>query len=336
VQAVDLRSAPADIVAAYAILRRYLFDYRADLATPFWMLMDTAGRVRRIYEDTPSASAVQDDWRAVEGSVPDARALPFDGVFLGMPTRDYFKIGGAMLMAGYGEQALPYLEEARLRSPNSARTLLAIGRIHLQANRLAPAREALAGAAKLEPDLAEAWNDLGGVESAAGNPREALRLYERALAVDPDLSYALVNAGSMQEELKNAAEAERLYRRALTADPQSGDAANKLGLLLAKAGRTDDARAFFEKAIALRRDDASAINNLAVLYINTGKLNDAIAAFQYGIQVAPDEDILYLNLSRTWIRMGKPEKARDVMRDLLVRKPGSTVALRALKELEIQ
>jgi tetratricopeptide (TPR) repeat protein len=336
VQAVDLRSTPADIVAAYAIFRRYLFDYRADLATPFWMLIDTAGRVRRIYQDTPAASAVQDDWRTLEGSVPDARALPFNGVFLGMPTRDYFKIGGAMLMAGYGEQALPYLEEARLRSPNNARTLLAIGRIHLQANRLAPAREALESAAKLDPDLAEAWNDLGGVESAAGNPREALRLYERALAVDPDLSYALVNAGAMQEELKNAAEAEKLYRHALAADPQSGDAANKLGLLLAKAGQTDEARALFEKAIARRRDDASAINNLAVLYMNTGKPNDAIAAFQYGIEVAPDEDILYLNLSRTWIRMGKPDKAREVMRDLLVRKPGNAVALRALKELEIQ
>lgn len=336
VQAVDLRSTPADIVAAYAIFRRYLFDYRADLATPFWMLIDTAGRVRRIYEETPAASAVHGDFRTVEGSVPDARALPFDGVFLGMPTRDYFKIGGAMLMAGYGEQALPYLEEARQRSPNSARTLLAIGRIHLQANRLAPAREALESAAKLDPDLAEAWNDLGGVESASGNPREALRLYERALAVDPDLAYALVNAGAMHEELKNPTEAERLYRHALAADPKSGDAANKLGLLLAKAGRTDEARALFEKAIALRRDDASAINNLAVLYINTGKLNDAIAAFQYGIEVAPDEDILYLNLSRTWVRMGKPEKARDVMRDLLVRKPGSQVALRALKELEIQ
>ena len=91
VQAVDLRNTPADLVAAYAIFRRYLFDYRTDLATPFWMLIDSAGRVRRIYEDTPAVSAVEADWRAVEGAIPDARALPFDGVFLGKPTRDYFK-----------------------------------------------------------------------------------------------------------------------------------------------------------------------------------------------------------------------------------------------------
>jgi hypothetical protein len=52
--------------------------------------------------------------------------------------------------------------------------------------------------------------------------------------------------------------------------------------------------------------------------------------------VAPDEDILYLNLSRTWIRMGEREKARDVMLELLGRKPGNPLALRALKELEVQ
>jgi tetratricopeptide (TPR) repeat protein len=335
-QALDLRTAPADLVAAYAIFRRYLFDYRAELATPLWMLIDSASRVRRIYADAPDASAVQADLRAVDAPVPDARALPFDGVFHGQPTRDYFKIGGAMMMAGYGERALPYLEEALRRFPNNSRTLLAIGRIHLQANRLAPARDALERATTLEPGMPEAWNDLGGVAAASGNPRDALRLYERALELGPDLPYALVNAAEMREKLDNAGEAERLYRRALAADPRSGDAATKLGLLLAKAGRTEEARSMFEQAISIRRDDATAINNLAVLYMNTGRINDAIAAFRYGIQMAPDEDILYLNLSRTWVRTGEREKARGVMRELLDRKPGNPVALRALKELEVQ
>jgi tetratricopeptide (TPR) repeat protein len=339
-QTLDLRTAAADLVAAYAIFRRYLFDYRVDLGTPLWMLIDSASRVRRIYADAPTASDVQTDLRAVDAPVPDARALPFDGVgvgvFWGQPTRDYFKIGGAMMMAGYGERALPYLEEALRRFPNNPRTQLAIGRIHLQANRLAPAREALERATTLDPGMPEAWNDLGGVEAAAGNPREALRFYERTLALGPDLPYALVNAAEMHEKLGNAGEAEQLYRRALAADPRSGDAANKLGLMLAKAGQSEEARRLFEQAISIRRDDATAINNLGVLYTNTGRTNDAVAAFRYGIQVAPDEDILYLNLSRMWLRMGEREKARGVMRELLDHKPGHPLALQALKELEVQ
>jgi Flp pilus assembly protein TadD len=336
VQALDLRTAAADLVAAYAIFRRYWFDYRADLATPLWMLIDSAGRVRKVYAEAPEAADAQADLRAVDGAVPDPRALPFGGVYHGLPGRDYFKIGGAMLLAGYGEYALAYLEEASRRSPTNAKTLVAIGRIHLEANRLAEAREVLTRATALDPALPEAWNELGGVESAAGNVREALRLYERALELGPNLAYVMVNAGNAQETLHNVDEAERLYRRALAADARSGDAANKLGLLLAKAGRTGEARHWLEAAIAIRRDDASAINNLAVLYMNTGQNNDAIAAFQYGIRVAPDEDILYLNLSRTWLRMGQREKARDTMRQLLARKPGLALAERALKELDTE
>jgi tetratricopeptide (TPR) repeat protein len=332
---LDLRTAAADLVAAYAIFRRYLFDYRVDLATPLWMLIDSGSRVRKIYAEVPAASTVQADLRSVDAPLPDARALPFDGVFHGMPTRDYFKIGGAMMMAGYSEQALPYLEEALRRFPNNPRTLLAIGRVHLQANRLAPARQSLERATALDPGMPEAWNDLGGVAAANGDHREALRMYERALAIGPDLSYALVNAGETQEKMDHAPEAEQLYRRALAADPPSGDAANKLGQLLAKAGRTEEAHRLFEQAISIHPDDGSAINNLAVLYMNTGRTNDAIAAFRYGMRVAPDEDILYLNLARTWIRMGEREKARDVMRQLLDRKPGNALALGALKELEI-
>jgi hypothetical protein len=49
---------------------------------------------------------------------------------------------------------------------------------------------------------------------AAGNPKAALRMYERAQALGPDVPCALVNAAQMQEQLGNASEAERLDRRA--------------------------------------------------------------------------------------------------------------------------
>jgi tetratricopeptide (TPR) repeat protein len=334
--ALDLREAPPGLAAGFAIFRRYLFDYRVDLETPLWLLIDGESRVRKVYAEAPDNAAAEADLRSIDVPLPDARGLPFPGYYTGSPRRDYYKFGGALLQAGYPEQALPYLEEMLRRTPDNARALFAVGRIHLQANRLQPARAALERAVTVDPRFAAGWNELGGVEAAAGNTKQALQLYEKALELDPDLPYALINAAQTQEKLENAAEAERLYRRALAADAHNADAANGLGLLLAKQGHIAEARKLFELAISIRRDDASAINNLGVLFLNIGQTNDAIAAFQYGIQVAPDDDMLYLNLARVWVRMGDREKARDLMRTLLARKPGDAVAQKALRELEAQ
>ena len=330
---LDLRHAPAELIAAYAIFRRYLFDYRVDLETPLWLLIDAESRARKIYAESPSAAVAQVDLRSLDGPLPDPRGLPFAGFYLGHPTRDYYKFGGALLQAGYPEQALPYLEEMLRRNPDNPKALLAIGRIHLQAKRLPQARQALERAVALDAHLPEGWNELGGVETEAGNLSEALRNYQKALDLAPDLPYALVNAAQTQDKLGHPAEAEQLYRHALQADPRSGDAANGLGLLLAQRGQTGEARKLFELAISIRRDDSSAVNNLGVLYLNMGQVNDAIAAFQYGLQVAPDDDLLYLNLARVWVQKGERDKAREIMRALLARKPDSRIASKGLEQL---
>jgi predicted Zn-dependent protease len=67
--------------------------------------------------------------------------------------------------------------------------------------------------------------------------------------------------------------------------------------------------------------------------LQEGKVNDAIAAFEYGMRAAPDADILYLNLGRTYTRLGKIDRARQVMQQLLDRKPENATARHALQEL---
>ena len=332
-QTLDLSKADPDLVAAYSIFRRYLFDYRADLTTPLWFLIDGESRVRKVYANAPTSNEAASDMRSLNGPLPDPRGLPFPGRYYSVPRRDYYKFGGALLQAGYTEQALPYLNEMLRRTPDNVKALLAVGRVHAQAKRLSQARDAFGRALALNPNLPEGWNELGGVELDAGNTAEALRMYRKALDVQPDYPYALLNAAQAEKELGHPNEAERLFRRALAVDPKNGDAANGLGLLFAQQGKTAEARDLFQQAITIRPEDSSAINNLGVLYINIGQTNDAIAAFQYGIRVAPDDEMLYLNLARVWVKMGERMKARDTMRDLLVRKPGNALAQKALKEL---
>jgi tetratricopeptide (TPR) repeat protein len=316
----------------YEIFRRYLFDWRTSLTIPFALLLNHDGHAVKIYAEIPSETQV----RADLAQLNQARrlALPFSGAYVRVTHRDFFKFGAAYLWSGYPEQALPYLEQVLRRAPENVRVLVLVGQIHLEANRIDSAQKYFAEANKINSKYAEAWSGLGDVCESRKDSREALQNYEQALMLKPDLLYTLLNAGRSADKLNLPSKAETFYRQAIQIDPQSPEAANGLGLALAKKGRPEEAGRLFQRAITLKRDYADAINNLGVLYIQQAKINDAIAAFEYGIRVAPDEDILYLNLGRTYTRMGNLEKARQVMHELLDRKPRDATAVHALQELD--
>ena len=318
-RAEDLKE--PDRAAAWALFRRYLFEYRADLELPLALELDAQGRALGVYGG------------ATGHPLPPA-ALPYAGIGVDPPRRDYFKLGLALLWSGYSEQALPYLEAALEQQPGNARVLGLVSRVHLEAKRLDRAEQAAAAAVKADPGYAEGWNESGGVAAAREDFATALEHYRRAMAIKPDLVHTLLNAGQAAAKLERWPESTGYYRRALDADAASADAANGYGYALARQGKTAEAKTFLQKAIELKPDFGAAINNLAVLYLQQGQLNDAVAALQYGIKAAPDEEILYLNLGRVYAQRGERDKARDLMRALLAIKPGSAVAERALRDLE--
>jgi tetratricopeptide (TPR) repeat protein len=330
---VALAKASPERRAHYEIFRRYLFDWRTELVTPLALLLNEDGEVAKIYARPPSPQQYQADLQQMSsgGTLP---WLPFEGVYLKQPHRDYFKLGAAFLWSSYPEQALPYLSKELKRDPANPRVLTLIGRIYLDIGQLDKAEQNLREALKVDSNYAEAWSELGGLSEDRNDFAQAMVNYQKALSLKPDMVYTLLNAGQLADKQNDSATAQNFYRRALTLNPQSPEAANGLGLALAKQGRQEQAATLFQQAIAERRDYSDAINNLGVLYLQENKPNDAIAAFQYGVRVAPDDDILYLNLGRIFVQQGQTERAREVMQQLLERKPQSATARHALEELD--
>ncbi len=304
-----------DTLAAYSIFRRYLFEWRTDLDLPLYLLVDEKGRARKIYSSQPSARDVQADIHSL------GKPLPFEGRYVVQPRRDFFKFGAALLASGYPQQAQPYLEAVLEREPNM-RTMVLLAQIHIDAGRTADARKLLKQALDLDPQSAEAWNELGAAESSDGRPDAAIKCFLKALEIKSDLNYATMNAAEAYAALEDNSNAEKFYRRALALDPKSAEAANGLGLALAKQNRTAEAKAAFERAIELRPQFGSAINNLGVLYTSVGDVKNAIAAFLYGTQASPDDDTLYMNLASAYVHHGELEKARQAVQRWLDRKPG--------------
>ncbi len=333
VDVVDLRKAPPDEAAGYALFRRYLLDWRADLQVPLLLLVDELGRVHKIYPSVPSRMELRQDLNTMRKPDRLERALPFSGRYYHPPARSHYKLGAAFVGAGYPEQALPYLEEAVRQWPENFKAHLAIGQVYLEMNRAGEARPELELAARLNPRSPEVWNNLGGVAAAAGDHAGALDAYNKALALNANLPWVLANAAQAEVNLNRPAEAEKLFRRALEIDPKDSDTADRLGLLLAQQGRSNDALALFQQALASDRKNVSAINNLGVLYKQLGKDNDALAALLYGMEVAPQDENIAMNLARMYYGAGERDRARVTLERHLEKNPNSAKAKRALQEL---
>jgi tetratricopeptide (TPR) repeat protein len=331
--AADIETKP-DVGAQYALFRRYLFDYRTGLDLPLMLLLDHEGRAAKIYAREPDAMAIARDLKVLTGGGGAGVALPFRGRYFTPPRRSYYRLGAAFYLSGFAAESVVYFEEVLRQNPSNDKALTALGHIALADGRLEAARQYLLRATAANSRSFDAWSNLGGVEFNSGNARAALGHYERALGLRPKSALAMMNAGQAWAKLGDAAKAEALFSQAAIADPSDPEPLTQLGLAAAQAGHTDQARDYFQRAISIRRDYTGAINNLGVLYLQTGHHNDAIATFEYGIKVAPDEDILYLNLGRVYAGQGQRERALEIVRRWLERKPGNTTALKAMRDLE--
>ena len=299
---VDLTAEKDDVAAAYSLFRRYLFEYRTDLAVPLTILVDGESRARKVYANVPTA-AQRADLAKVSETGPaenESLALPFPGKYYSRPRRNYFKLGAAFYWAGYPDRALPYLAETLRSRPENWRAWLAIARVQLELAR----------------------------------NQDALASFQQVIRIRKEYPPAFVGAGESYARLNDKTSAQHMFERALDLDAKCADAMNQLGLLAAGAEDLAGARRWFQQAIAAQQDHPGAINNLGVLYAKLGQVNDSVAAFRYGIKMNPEDDELYLNLARIYVRMGEREKARAVLNELMEQKPGSPTAVKALGELD--
>ena len=143
------------------------------------------------------------------------------------------------------------------------------------------ARQTVSRALVLDPNLPEAWEQLGQLQLfvdwdwAAANTS-----FQRALELDPGSVKAIERFAFMRETLGDVDEAIALNRRALELDPLDGDAFARLSWIYYNAGRFDEAERSFEM-LPLARRNADYLGVL--LDLAKGRVSDAATAV---VQVA--------------------------------------------------
>jgi hypothetical protein len=142
---------------------------------------------------------------------------------------------------------------------------------------------------------------------AQGQPDEAAASYRQALRLQPDYAEAHNNLGVALKRQARLDEAAACFRRALRHKPDA-EVLNNLGDTLREQGKPAKAVASLRQAVRLQPNHATARNNLGVALEKQGRLEEALACYQKALYLQPDYAQAHLNRSLLWLMAGRYEQ----------------------------
>ncbi len=183
--------------------------------------------------------------------------------------------------------AIGYLKEALVRDPESALAWADLGWAYAReadkgwspvTEGYGRAREAVARALALEPDLPEGHARIGWIRTVYDwDFRAAEESYAHALELSPGNGEALRGAAALAVTLGNLEEAIGLSRRALEQDPLSALAYENLGAMLLAAERFAEAEAVFRRVLELSPQRVGLRGRLSRDLLSQGRGEEALA-----------------------------------------------------------
>jgi tetratricopeptide (TPR) repeat protein len=143
-------------------------------------------------------------------------------------------------------------------------------------------------AIELDPNYANAHNNLGMALALQGKLNEAISYFTRAIQLDPDSASSHYNLGNAFNQQDKVDEAITHYTEAVQIKPDYSEAHNNLGLALVSQGKLDEATTHFREVVQLSPDSANAHYILARSLKDAGKAKEAIVEFKETLRLKPD------------------------------------------------
>ena len=116
-------------------------------------------------------------------------------------------------------------------NPNHFKSILYLGTLLGQTNKLDLAKPFLQKAIQINPNDIKVHNNLGMVFQELGEHQAAINSYEKAISINPNYIQAYFNLGNLQRELGNHQAAINCYKKAIQIDPENINIINALSNL---------------------------------------------------------------------------------------------------------
>jgi superkiller protein 3 len=176
--------------------------------------------------------------------------------------------------------------------------------VHMQAgikllrdHQLAKARQEFEVVVKMEPNVPDAYNNLGLAYSYENNNAKAQQYYRKALDLEPLYAPALNNLGLILYNMGKPDEALHYWQRCLqVSNSKEPDLYYYIANALKDTGKKAEARENYLMALKLKPDNASAFSGLAALDLGEGRLDDALSEVKKSLKLKPDSAFSYYHL----------------------------------------
>lgn len=163
------------------------------------------------------------------------------------------------------------------QSPNDAKALNALAMYHYKRGRYDLSRYLLSKAISSNPKMAELHSNLGIVQLAQGERRDAIKSFRKALDINNDEAVAAANLGAIYVQEKDYGKAqvvlETAYRRGVR-DPR---VLNNYAIALSAHRKYDKAADLYAQILKDNGNNKEALYNYATLLVeNMGKYQEGL------------------------------------------------------------
>lgn len=132
---------------------------------------------------------------------------------------------------------------------------------------------------------------------------EAFSWCHKALEIEPQLSEAWYNLGLAHAGRNQQKEAKDAFLKASSFSPESAEAQNSIGLQLANLNFIEAAEQCLNRAHVLNPKDPEPFCTLALIRRNQNRLKEAASLIINAINLSPNQAVLYVNLSSILARL---------------------------------
>jgi tetratricopeptide (TPR) repeat protein len=216
----------------------------------------------------------------------------------------FYSMGRGFLLAKDYERALPFFVEALRRNPNLAEAFFQIGYCLGKLGRYSDAIGPYLEAIRIEPNDFDTHNNLCVAYGMVGRYDEAMKACGAAIRIKEDLSEPYNNLGWVYHKIGRYPEAIESCKRAIRLNPDLAVAHFNLGNNYAALKKFEEAIESFKQAIRIKFDYAEGHSNLGAAYNETGRYQEAIESYKQATRIKPDFGEAHLNLGMTYLRIG--------------------------------